>query len=31
MELLNYKINYTDKPLPNPLEGGDEQSTIDNK
>jgi hypothetical protein len=29
MELLNYKINYTDKPLPPPLEEGDEQLTIE--
>ncbi len=28
MELLNYKINYTDKPLPPPLEGEDEGQLI---
>ena len=30
MELLNYKVDYTDRPMPPPLESeGDEQPTIE--
>ena len=28
MELLNYKINYAEKPLPPPLEEGEGEQTF---